>query len=91
MKLKKKRKAILPGLKKIKKKANSTCGCGKHKKQQVMSLDDIKIFALNGTTFAISVSSAETVLKIVLLVISIFYTAHKWYASVINRKKNKQQ
>jgi len=54
-----------------------------------MSLDDIKIFALNGTTFAISVSNAETVLKIVLLVISICYTAHKWYASVINRRKNK--
>lgn len=52
-----------------------------------MSLDDIKIFALNGTTFAISVSNAETVLKIVLLTVSIGYTAHKWYANVVNRKK----
>ena len=52
-----------------------------------MSLDDIKIFALNGTTFAISVSSAETLLKIVLLLISIGYTGHKWYANMINKNK----
>ncbi len=52
-----------------------------------MSLDDIKIFALNGTTFAISVSNAEIVLKIVLLTVSIGYTTHKWYSNVVNRKK----
>ena len=54
-----------------------------------MSLDDIKIFTLNSTALAVSISSTETVLKIVLLVVSICYTAHKWYASVINRRKNK--
>jgi two-component SAPR family response regulator len=52
----------------------------------IMSLDDIKIFALNGTTFAISVSNAETMLKIVLLTVSIGYTAHKWYVNIVNKK-----
>ena len=56
------------------------------KNKSIMSLDDIKIFALNGTTFAISVSNAETVLKIVLLTVSIGYTAHKWYTNVAKNK-----
>lgn len=51
-----------------------------------MSLDDIKIFALNGTTFAISISNAETFLKIVLLAVSIGYTTHKWYTNVTKNK-----
>ena len=54
-----------------------------------MSLDDIKIFTLNSTTLAISISSTETLLKIVLLVISICYTGHKWYVNILNRKRNK--
>lgn len=51
-----------------------------------MSLDDVKIFALNGTAFAISVSNAETILKIVLLIVSIGYTGHKWYTNIVNKK-----
>lgn len=55
-----------------------------------MSLDDIKIFTLNSTALAISISSTETILKIVLLVISICYTAHKWYVNIVKRKNEKK-
>ena len=61
-----------------------------HKEQNKMSLDDIKIFTLNSTALAISISSTETILKIVLLVVSICYTAHKWYVNIIKRKKEKE-
>ena len=59
---------------------------GSTKNKSTMSLDDIKIFALNGTAFAISVSNAETILKIVLLIVSIGYTGHKWYTNMVNKK-----
>jgi len=65
-------------------------GNSDHAKSKIdMSLDDIKIFTLNSTTLAISISSTETLLKIVLLVISICYTGHKWYVNILNRKRNK--
>lgn len=45
----------------------------------MMSLSDLRIYALNSITFVLSLSNLETVLKITLLLASIGYTLHKWY------------
>jgi hypothetical protein len=47
-----------------------------------MNLSDLRIYTLNSLTFALSLSSIETALKIILLVASIGYTIHKWYLNV---------
>lgn len=50
-----------------------------------MTETDIKVMLLNASTFAISFSQVEMALKILLLIISIGYTAQRWY---FLRKKN---
>jgi len=50
-----------------------------------MNETDIKVLLLNATTLSISMSHVETVLKLLLLIISIGYTAQRWY---FLRKKN---
>lgn len=50
-----------------------------------MSETDIKIMLLNASTFAITFSEVEMVLKIMLLITSIGYTAQRWH---FLRKKN---
>ena len=51
-----------------------------------MSLSDIKIFTLNFSSLAISMTNIDVVLKLSLLVISIGYTLHKWYLLNKNNK-----
>jgi hypothetical protein len=51
----------------------------------VMTETDIKVMLLNASTFAISFSEVEMALKILLLIISIGYTAQRWH---FLRKKN---
>ena len=43
-----------------------------------MTLTDLKIYGLNLTTFGISFTDIDILLKIVLVGISIGYTIHKW-------------
>ena len=50
-----------------------------------MNETDIKVLLLNATTLSISMSEVETVFKLLLLIISIGYTAQRWY---FLRKKN---
>ena len=50
-----------------------------------MTETDIKVMLLNASTFAITFSEVEMALKILLLIISIGYTAQRWY---FLRKKN---
>lgn len=50
-----------------------------------MTLQDIKIFILNSTTFLVSMTNIDAILKIALLLVSIGYTIQKWY--IINNKK----
>lgn len=46
-----------------------------------MNLTDLKLYCLNATTFTISLTDwLEPTLKLALLVVTIGYTAHKWYA-----------
>ena len=45
-----------------------------------MGLEDLKLYCLNITSFAIaSLDWMEPVLEIVLLLMTIGYTTHKWY------------
>ena len=43
-----------------------------------MSLQDIKLMFINFATLGISMSSIEMSLKIILLLVTIGYTLHKW-------------
>ncbi len=46
-----------------------------------MSLGDLKLYCLNITSFTIaSFDWLEPILKITLLVVTIGYTVHKWWA-----------
>jgi len=51
-----------------------------------MSHNDLKLYFLNTITMALSFSNMESALKIILLVISIFYTLLKIVETL--RKKN---
>ena len=42
-------------------------------------MSDIKLYALNATSLALSFSQLDMVLKIILLLLSVGYTAQKWY------------
>lgn len=44
-----------------------------------MTESDIKLILLNATTFTISFAKIEMALKIALLLVSIGYTAQRWY------------
>ena len=52
-----------------------------------MKFTDLKIYALNSTSLAVSFTSIDDYLKIVLLIISIGYTVQRWY--LMNKEKNK--
>ena len=51
-----------------------------------MTEGDIKLMLLNASTFVISFAQIEMALKITLLLISIGYTAQRWY---LMHKENK--
>jgi hypothetical protein len=51
-----------------------------------MTFTDIKIYALNGGSLMLSFTNIDSVLKIILLSVSIGYTLQKWY---LMNKENK--
>jgi hypothetical protein len=51
-------------------------------------MTDIKMYLLNVGTLALSFSEIDMVLKILLLIISIGYTFHKWI--LMHRKSNEK-
>ena len=53
-----------------------------------MNLQDIKIYAINFFSLAISMTHVEMVLKLILLVASIVYTAQRIWINY-NEKKNR--
>jgi hypothetical protein len=55
-----------------------------------MTISDLKIYVLNLSTFAISMSQVDMILKLTLLATSIGYTAHKWWLLTKNKNKNKK-
>lgn len=52
-----------------------------------MNETDVKVMLLNASTFIVSFAQIEMALKIALLIISIGYTAQKWYL-MYNKNKN---
>jgi hypothetical protein len=44
-----------------------------------MNEQDVRLVLLNTTAMTISMSHVEVLLKMALLIISIGYTAHRWY------------
>jgi len=54
-----------------------------------MSTEDIKIYALNSVAVLVSFSELEAILKIILLIGSIVYTAQRIYVNFKEYKKNK--
>lgn len=54
-----------------------------------MQLTDLKVYALNAIALSITFTHVETALKIILLIISIGYTATKWYEIRKQLKKEK--
>ncbi len=51
-----------------------------------LSMGDIKLYALNGGTLAVSMTEIELWLKIFLLVVTIGYTLSKWH-EIYKKKK----
>ena len=43
------------------------------------TMSDLKVYFLNASAFALSYSQLDMILKITLLVLSIGYTAQRWY------------
>ena len=54
-------------------------------------ITDYKTLLINLGTFIFSMTNIDIVLKIVLLVVTIGYTAHKWYLLNKNNGKNKKK
>lgn len=54
-----------------------------------MTETDAKVLLMNASTFAISFAQIEMALKIALLVLTIGYTAQRWYI-MYNENKNKE-
>ena len=52
-----------------------------------MNLTDLKIYIINASTLAISMSQIDILLKVILLSVSIGYTIHIWY--LMGKKNNK--
>ncbi len=46
---------------------------------KMMNLTDLKIYLLNASVLAINFTNIELGLKIILTIVAIGYTAHKWY------------
>jgi hypothetical protein len=44
-----------------------------------MNFNDIKILGINSLVLGVSMTQIDIVLKILLLLVSIGYTIHKWY------------
>lgn len=52
----------------------------------MMNLTDLKIYALNSAVLALNFTDIELGLKIILTIVAIGYTGHKWWLMV---KENK--
>ncbi len=55
-----------------------------------MSLQDLKIYFFNASALSISMTNVDVLLKLVLLIVTIGYTLHKWYIMNENRKNGKR-
>lgn len=49
-------------------------------------MNDFKLYIFNAFSFMVSFTEIDEILKIILLLITIGYTAQRWY--YLNKKKN---
>ena len=54
-----------------------------------MDTTDIKLYGLNAAAFSLSLTNLEPILKIILLILSIGYTAIRIYSHLENKTKDK--
>jgi len=54
-------------------------------------ITDYKTLLINLGTFLFSMTNIDIVLKVILLVVTIGYTVHKWYLLNKNNGKNKKK
>ena len=54
-----------------------------------MEWQDIKLMAFNGATLTLSMTVMETILKIILLLVSIGFTVARWHEIHKRNKDNK--
>jgi hypothetical protein len=54
-----------------------------------MGTTDIKLYGLNAVALSLSMTNLEPALKIILLVLSIGYTAIRIYSHLANKTKDK--
>ena len=55
-----------------------------------MTLSSFRIALISFSTLAFSMTNVDMVLKITLLIITIAYTLHKWWAEHTTREKNQK-
>jgi len=56
------------------------------KRKQVITMEDLKLYLLNASSFALATLNwVEPMLEILLLSLTIGYTVHKW--ALLHRKK----
>jgi len=53
-----------------------------------MNIEDLKIYAVNTTALALNFTNIELALKIILTIVAIGYTAHKWWIMVKGKKND---
>ncbi len=54
-----------------------------------MDIGDVKLYLINLATMLISITDIEAILKILLLIVTIGYTAYKWYF-IVDKNKNEK-
>ena len=57
---------------------------------KMVDLDLLKVYGANGSALLISLTDIDLVLKIVLVIVSIGYTATKWFKLMQGDKTNKK-
>lgn len=53
-------------------------------------LTDLKIYLVNGATLSATFANIDIGLKIILVLVTLGYTSHKWYLLHKNNKNKKQ-
>ena len=51
-------------------------------------MPDVKLYVINGTSLVLSMTNIDNTLKVVLLLVTIGYTIHKWH-ELVKRNKTK--
>lgn len=56
-----------------------------------MSMSDLKVYFINASAIALSYSQIDMILKLTLLILSIGYTAKRWYLLEKERREKKDE